>query len=369
MEVVLRPSIHRWQRLCVNASRQHTYQKYLHSGSTKYATPVKYPNVAGPPPQPPQVPAGEPEDTTARKQKQAELLRKGQALKPNPAKPASVLQKRFWKDVGVVESEDGLQILLDNRPVRTASKQILTLPKGKRGLATAIALEWDLLVSAQQALKQNYIFLTSLTSRAVDIQQADGQGETKIREDIIKMMMRYLSTDTLLCWAPEIDVNDATGMHASHQGEQPTATLREKQIAIAEPIIAHLKSHVFPGIEIEPILEENSIMPRSQSETTLQVIKGWLHGLPPFELAALERGVLATKSLLIAVRLLVDWSGQFKHLQPEDHARKFGIAQAAEASTVEVTWQTSMWGEVEDTHDVDKEDVARQLGSVILLVT
>lgn len=257
--------------------------------------------------------------------------------------------------------------------MRTASKEILTLPHSKRGLATAIALEWDQLVSAQQALKQHYIPITSLTSRAVDVRVADSQGNTKVREEIVKMMMRYLSTDTLLCWEPGNSNNDRAGMNSGYtgQGQAPTESLRARQAAVAEPIIAHLKSHVFPGAEIEPILDEDSIMPKSQPEMTQQIIKGWLHGLPPFELAALERGVLATKSLLIAVRLLVEWSQSFKHLQDEKTSQgsKFGIAQAAEASTVEVTWQTGMWGEVEDTHDVEKEDLARQLGSVVLLVS
>ncbi|KAF4548642.1 ATP12 chaperone-like protein [Elsinoe fawcettii] len=364
METALRTTTYQLRSLArrrqiqpISLSGARIHSRHLHNGKPQYATPVNYPNVAGPPPQPPQASVGQPEDTTVRKQKQAELLRKGQALKTNPAKPTSVLQKRFWKDVTVKEADDGLQILLDTRPVRTASKQVLTLPKSKRGLATAIALEWDLLVSAQQALKQHYIPLTSLTSRAVDVQQADAQGDPKVREEIIKMMMRYLSTDTLLCWAPEHSSNEDTGMHgtSSAHSEKPTITLREKQAAVAEPIIAHLKSHVFPGVEIGPILDESSIMPRSQPEPTLQIIRGWLHGLPAWELAALERGVLATKSLLVAVRLLVDWSHEFKHLQPEDHSSRFGIAQAAEASTLEVKWQTDMWGEVEDTHDVDND--------------
>lgn len=135
----------------------------------------------------------------------------------------------------------------------------------------------------------------------------------------------------------------------------------------ALPIISFLTTKVWPGIEVNPVLEENSIMPTPQPEQTTQVIRGWIAGLPAFELAALERGVLASKSLLIATRLLVEWSGEFKTLQ-EDAAQKFGIEEAAKACTLEVTWQTDMWGEVEDTHDVDKEDVRRQLGSVILLV-
>ena len=179
--------------------------------------------------------------------------------------------------------------------------------------------------------------------------------------------MRYLETDTLLCWAPEKNVHDPTGLAGASSGSKQT--LRQKQIAIAEPVIAFLQTHIFPGVDIEPILDEDTIMPKSQSQMTQEVIKGWLHRLPAFELAALERGVLATKSLLVAVRLLVEWSREFRHLQPtENTAGRFGIAQAAEACSIEVTWQTNMWGEVEDTHDVEKEDLARQLGSAILLV-
>lgn len=334
----------------------------LHCGSANNATLVNHPSVAGPPPQPPQAPPGQPGQATARKQRQAEILLQRQASKTNSAKPTAGLQKRFWKDVSVRESDDGLQIVLDSRPVRTSTKQILTLPHNKRAFALAIAMEWDMLISAQQAIKHDYIPLTSLASRAIDIRTADAAKNSKIRDEITRMMMRYLATDTLLCWAPEKSIHDA----ATTEGA--TTSLRQKQIAIAEPIIAYLKTHVFPGVEIYPILEEDSIMPRPQPEMTQQIIKGWLLGLPAFELAALERGVLATKSLLVAIRLLVEWSQEFRDVQ-QGAEKRFGIAEAAEASTAEVTWQTGMWGEVEDTHDVDKEDLARQLGSVILLVS
>lgn len=113
-------------------------------------------------------------------------------------------------------------------------------------------------------------------------------------------------------------------------------------------------------------------MPIAQPQTTQDVIRGWITGLSAFELAALERGVLATKSLLIAIRLLVEWSEEYRHLQPEQGTEKrdrFGVQEAATASTVEVKWQTNMWGEVEDSHDVSNEDIVRQLGSVVLLVS
>ena len=108
-------------------------------------------------------------------------------------------------------------------------------------------------------------------------------------------------------------------------------------------------------------------MPQQQSEMTRSIIKGWISGLPAFELAALERGVLASKSLLVGTRLVIDWSEEFRELQRTE--QRFGIEEAAQAASIEVSWQTGLWGEVEDTHDVDKEDLRRQLGSVVLLVS
>lgn len=336
----------------------------LHTTPSQSATPVSHPTVPGPPPNAPQAAATQPDERLARKRALADHIRQGQEAKVNPAKPGSVLQKRFWKNVHVKEDgEGGLQVLLDTRPVRTAGRQILTLPYRKRALASAIALEWEMLVSAQQALKQHYIPLTSLTSRAVDIQEADLKGDPSVREHIVKMALRYLSTDTLLCWAPEKNIHEQFSMHKA-----PAKNLRQRQKEAAEPIIAFLTTHVFPGVEIFPVLSEDSIIPTPQPEMTVEVIRGWVSGLAPFELAALERGILATKSLLIATRLLVEWSQEWEHLQKVQR-QPFGIDEAINVATLEVVHQTEQWGEVEDTHDVEKEDLKRQLGSVILLVS
>ncbi|KAI7328062.1 hypothetical protein KC315_g6827, partial [Hortaea werneckii] len=316
---------------------------------------------AGPPPKAPHASVSFPQDRLARKRQQAEQFIQSQKAKVNPNKPTSALQKRFWKNVSIQESEDGLQVMLDTRPVRTAGRQILNLPHHRRGLAMSIAMEWDQLVSAQQALKQHYIPLTSMTSRAMDIANEDKDGNSEARDSIVRMAMRYLGTDTLLCWAPERNIHDPY----QKEGEKP---LRDRQRDVAEPIIAFLKTHIFPGVDIEPILDESSIVPRSQPEMTRNAIRGWITGLPAFELAALERGVLATKSLLVAARLLVEWSQEYRHLHHEKPmGQRFGINEANEAATLEVMHQIENWGEVEDSHDVEREDMRRQLGSVVLL--
>jgi len=179
-------------------------------------------------------------------------------------------------------------------------------------------------------------------------------------------LMRYLDTDTLLCWAPEVDPHGPTvPLYETHNTR--TESLREIQKQSAIPIISHLTTNVWPGVDLHPILDAESIVPKKQPETSRAVIRGWMAGLPAYELAALERGVLASKSLLVAARLLVDWSEHYRELHNTE--QRFGIEEAAEACSLEVRWQTKMWGEVEDTHDVNNEDIRRQLGSVILMIS
>jgi ATP synthase F1 complex assembly factor 2 len=280
------------------------------------------------------------------------------------------MRKRFWKDVHVRTSADdnGLEIYLDSRPVRTPSKSTLKIPHSKPHLAHAIAIEWDMLESAQQALKNHNIPMTSIAARAQDILESEAQGDRTVRDEIIPVMMRYLDTDTLLCWAPAPS-SDSGVPDMRQTGSTGPETLRDRQIRTARPIISFLNTSVWPGVEIKPVLDENSIMPVRQSEVTRSVIQGWIAGLPAYELAALERAVLASKSLLVATRLLIEWSEEFRDLQRTNSETRFGIEEAAEAATLEVKWQTGMWGEVEDSHDVDNEDIRRQLGSAILLAS
>lgn len=178
------------------------------------------------------------------------------------------------------------------------------------------------------------------------------------------MLMRYLDTDSLLCWAPPPD-------------DPKDASLRELQERTAGEIIGHLNTHVWPGVEIEPVLDETSIMPKRQKADVRDVIQGWVMGLDAWELVALERACLAGKSLLGGVRLVVEWSEgsagragrEIAVDQGLGNKRLFGVEEAAQAASLEVAWQTRKWGEVEDTHDVEKEDLRRQLGSAVLLIS
>lgn len=261
---------------------------------------------------------------------------------------------------------DEYQVLLDKRPVRTPTKEILSIPPTKPHLAHAVALEWDTMTSAQQAVKSHLIPLTSLSARAADIVREDARGESTTRDQITTTALRYLETDTLLCWEPERESRPLE----RQADEEPIESLREIQVRVAKDIMSFLSTKVWPGLEILPILDTESIFPASQPDATKESIKTWVSELAPHDLAGLERGILASKSLLVAVRLLVEWSENFRSIQRSAaEVKKFGLDEAAEASSLEVKWQTDMWGEVEDTHDVDKEDLKRQLGSVVILVS
>lgn len=251
--------------------------------------------------------------------------------------------------------------------MRTPTKEVLSIPPTKPHLAHAIALEWDVMTSAQQALKSHLIPMTSIAARATDIAREDAQGVDTTRQQIITTAMRYLDTDTLLCWEPERGESHWLE-RKSDETDERTESLRDIQMRVAKDIMAFLSTKVWPGLEIVPILDSESILPLSQPKATKESICTWVSELSAHDLAGLERGILASKSLLIAVRLLTEWSENFRHIQRHD-VKKFGIEEAAEAANLEVKWQTDMWGEVEDTHDVGREDLKRQLGSVVVLVS
>ncbi|CAG8950264.1 hypothetical protein HYFRA_00008502, partial [Hymenoscyphus fraxineus] len=288
----------------------------LHTTSPQSAT-VAPITATGPPPNPPVPSADHVDARVARRRKQADLLKRGQDMRAVAGGKGggSAKTKRFWKHVHVKESPEGLQVLLDTRPLRRPNKELLLIPHHKPHLASAIALEWDLLISAQQAMRQHLIPLTSLLSRALDIADEGPDGE--IRASIVKTVMRYLDTDSLLCWAPEPPA-DPPG-YETHV--KRTESLRSIQRKTAEPVIAFLTQKVWPGVEILPVLDADSIVPRAQPQVTRDVIRGWVSGLPAFELAALERGVLAGKGLLGAVRLVVEWSVELGHLKGEVEER------------------------------------------------
>lgn len=394
-----------------------SHSLHLSSRQNAVALPI---TATGPPPS---TPVSAISEQIVRRQRRAELLRHGQSLRADQTMSEDRLKKRFWKDVNV-KTDSGMfslliiihtdihthtnhaQILslsltlfffkiegthtihLDTRPVRNPStKRPLPIPASKPHLATAIALEWDLLTSAKDTLQSHLLPLTSLASRAHDIileeSHPSGPSESKTRTEIVSSLLNYLNTDTLLCWAPEHSSHDehlhielsssskSNHNNSSSSKEKGNATtppsLRTLQQRTAQPILTFLTTNLWPAISLHPTLSPYSILPTDQPHETQAIIRSWMLTLSPWDLAGLERATLAGKSLLVGARLVVEWGQGFEGIR-QNGGQRFGIEDAVEACSVELRWQTGNWGEVEDTHDVEREDLRRQFGGVVVLV-
>ena len=266
--------------------------------------------ATGPPPSPPLPAASQYGERLERRRRQAAMLQKGRELRGGSKNAQASLKKRFWKDVTVDKLSDGTYAVhLSGRPLKHPMlKSSLPIPPSKLHVAAGIALEWDLLTSAQDALRSHLIPITSLAARAHSISMEDADGVSSIRKEIVANLIRYLDTDTLLSWSPAPATAQPTlSLSATSLGDSnaPRDTLRDIQIKTATPILEYLSTYLWPGVKLQPTFSSpESIMPTPQPENTVAVIKGWIAGLSAWNLAGLERAVLAGKSLCIAARLI-----------------------------------------------------------------
>ena len=97
--------------------------------------------------------------------------------------------KRFYKDTGVEEGEDGFRVLLDGKPVRTPAKAILVVPT--QALAEALAVEWAA-VPEKVEINAAHLPLTRLAATGIDRVVAR-------RADVIADTAKYAGSD-LLCY-------------------------------------------------------------------------------------------------------------------------------------------------------------------------
>jgi ATP synthase F1 complex assembly factor 2 len=93
----------------------------------------------------------------------------------------------------------------------------------------------------------------------------------------------------------------------------------------------------------------SGILSISQSQKTIEFFRQVLENCDSLQLAAFEKSIMMTKSMIIPFAL-------FK--------KKINVNTAAIASRLEVLHQIDRWGEVEDSHDTDSQDFKRQLGAV-----
>ena len=96
------------------------------------------------------------------------------------------------------------------------------------------------------------------------------------------------------------------------------------------------------------IKSTESILSIRQSDKVIRGFRNIIESYDNFKLAAFENACLRSKSFMIGLALV---EGEI--------TSDFGTM----AARLEVHHQIQRWGEVEDSHDVEREDIQRQLAS------
>ncbi len=206
--------------------------------------------------------------------------------------------KRFWKTVTVEAADDGWQVALDGRRVRTQGGQPQVVPT--RALADLLAAEW----SAQGEEVDPAAFPhRDMADYAIDMIAA---GE----DDVAGKLLGFLETDTL-CYRAD-----------------PDEPLYRRQQEVWDPLLDRAESR--ENVRIERV---SGILHRPQPAQTLAALQARVAALDPFTMAALFSLTSLSASLIIGLAAL------------EERADPDALWNAA---NLEEDWQIELWGTDEE---------------------
>jgi chaperone required for assembly of F1-ATPase len=206
--------------------------------------------------------------------------------------------KRFYREARVRQSEEGGEVLLDERPVKTPARQILALPS--EPLARAVAAEWN---AQGEEVRPLTMPLTGLANAAIDRVSPD-------KEAFARGLTAYGECD-LLCY----------------RAEGP-ASLVARQTALWEPILAWARRRFDVNFEVTA-----GIIHKPQPAHTVAQLSQAVAARDAFELAALSPLVTISGSLVIALALAEE---------------AIDLETAWAAATLDEAWQAEQWGEDEE---------------------
>lgn len=215
--------------------------------------------------------------------------------------------KRFWKQAEAVETPDGFAVALDARRVKTPGKQDLLAPT--RGLAEAIAMEWD---ACGEVINPDAMPLTRLTNSTLEkVVHQHGA--------IADLLAEYGSSD-LLCYR-------ATAPQA----------LIDRQARAWDPLLDWAREAY--GLEF---VLQSGVMPVDQPSDTVARIGVLTHALEPFQMMAFHEMVSLSGSWVLGL-------AGIKNVHPPDDlwAR----------SVVDDLFQEEQWGQ--DDEAIEAREVKR----------
>ncbi|KAK5962777.1 ATP synthase complex assembly protein ATP12 PWA37_005224 [Arxiozyma heterogenica] len=277
------------------------------------------------------------------------------------------IRKKFWQNIDLNNAiEPGfIHIQMDTKTIRTPMGNQLKVKKDQLLLAYLLKNEWNNLETLSS--KSYSLPLTSLTSRCIDLETAHRE-EVNLdpiskcngdRDLIIKDLLRYLDTDTLLVFAPKAELE---------------GSLRKEQNCLYLPIIDGIEDLLYTHLPKESEIKReyfklrkldsdiDGLRSNMQSDCVKEAAINYVKTLSYWNLAVFEKTVMMTKSFICGI-LLCENAIKTKIIP----SLKCGIEKIERLASLETIHQTDKWGEVEDTHDVNKADLLRNISAAYIL--
>lgn len=213
--------------------------------------------------------------------------------------------KRFWKEATVEQAEEGFEVRLDGRPVKTPAKRSLILPT--QAMATVVAAEWD---AQEGEIKPHLMPATKTANAALD--KVVGQ-----HAEVADMLADYGDSD-LLCY----------------RADRP-AELVARQTALWDPMLEWAQQTFGVTLALR-----TGVMHQPQDAAVLAVLRQQTHALSAFELAAFHDLVSLSGSLVL------------------------GFAAARQARDVEALWDLSRLDEIWQAEQWGVDDEAEEMAAI-----
>ncbi|KAG5519211.1 hypothetical protein PMAC_002299 [Pneumocystis sp. 'macacae'] len=245
-------------------------------------------------------------------------------------------RKNLLIDIDVKKIEDQYQIFENGNPLKTALGNIFKFPLRKRSFAYMVSQE--LRSFGLKRSEYHFLPLTSLANKAIDIFSSKST-----RENACNVLLKYLDTDTILIFAPE---------------SQSSGELLALQKKSWEPL--HNWAQMYWKVNIFKTFCDLGINVHVQSQETKDKIALWMHTLDKWQFAALDRAVCASKSFIIGAKMIVMGNSLLNdYLSPEE---------ACDLAQLETDFQISQWGEIKESHNIEREDIRRLLRSANAII-
>jgi chaperone required for assembly of F1-ATPase len=208
--------------------------------------------------------------------------------------------KRFYQAVSIASTDEGWQVLLDGRGVKTPKRLALLLPA--KALAEAIAAEWDAQVGS---INPRSMPLTKLANSTLD-------GVIGREEAVAGEIVAYAGSDLLL-----------------YRAERPES-LVERQRERWDPLLAWARERL--GAHLTPTA---GIIHVAQPEEAVAKLREAVAALDAFALAAANVMTTLTGSAVLALahihgRLTLEETWDAAHLDEDFQIARWG--EDAEAS-------------------------------------